>query len=125
MPCLFNYPSDEANSHMTQVNDGATVVFLRSTVFQSSAELILNQEQEMWSGALADPQHCLYCQSTAVAHVGEARGTFKGYLSWEKIKIHSHTTGLEHRQNGEVMMACTLGFVTFVNMKKQLMEGTI
>lgn len=44
----------------------------------------------MWSGALADPEHCPYCQCTAVAQAGKTLTTFKGYLSWEKVNIHFH-----------------------------------
>lgn len=80
--CLFTF------TH--KISDGPNAVFLKSRVYQSSAELILNQEQEMWSGTRAGPEHCPYCQRTAAAHTGKTRGTFKGYLSWEKVDIHLH-----------------------------------
>lgn len=55
----------------------------------------------MWSGALAGPEHCPYCQRTAVAHAGKTLGTFKGYLFWEKVDIpfHNYPAAQRYTQN--------------------------
>lgn len=72
--------------HATHTHNARLALF--SSAYGWSAELILNQEQEMWSGTLLGPKHCPHCQHTAVAHTGKPLGTFKGYLSWERVCVH-------------------------------------